>query len=147
MYHLKVINSVDDPWTVLIKDDPVRPEISLHDRVGDFSEIILLINEQDEPAAVVCVRYCNSVPSTVDELINDPGNNFVAVFYSIWSYIPGSGRKMIEKATMHIMDTRPNVKRFVTLSPRTEMAERFHLKNGAKILRENSTTVNFEYHA
>jgi hypothetical protein len=39
----------------------------------------------------------------------------------------------------------PEIDRFVTLSPKTEMAKRFHLKNGAVVLRENDTTVNYEY--
>jgi hypothetical protein len=33
----------------------------------------------------------------------------------------------------------------VTLSPKTEMARRFHLKNGAIIFRENIETINYEY--
>jgi hypothetical protein len=33
----------------------------------------------------------------------------------------------------------------VTLSPKTEMARRFHLKNGASELRENSNTINYIY--
>jgi len=33
----------------------------------------------------------------------------------------------------------------ITLSPLTEMAERFHVKNGAKLLKRNETTQNFEY--
>jgi hypothetical protein len=33
----------------------------------------------------------------------------------------------------------------VTLSPKTDMARKFHLKNGAKIFRENEETVNYEY--
>jgi hypothetical protein len=37
------------------------------------------------------------------------------------------------------------IKRFVTLSPKTEMAKRFHLKNGAIVFRENEETVNYEY--
>ena len=39
----------------------------------------------------------------------------------------------------------PHIKRFVTLSPKTEMAKKFHLRNGATELQENETTVNFEY--
>ena len=37
------------------------------------------------------------------------------------------------------------LKRFVTLSPKTELAKRFHLKNGAIVYRENDETVNYEY--
>ena len=32
----------------------------------------------------------------------------------------------------HIRNTRPEVTRWVTLSPLTDMAERFHLKNGLR---------------
>jgi hypothetical protein len=39
----------------------------------------------------------------------------------------------------------PEIKRFVTLSPKTEMARRFHIKNGAVVFRENTDTVNYEY--
>ena len=38
-----------------------------------------------------------------------------------------------------------HINRLVTLSPLTEMAERFHIKNGAKKLQVNETTQNFEY--
>ena len=35
--------------------------------------------------------------------------------------------------------------RYVTLSPKTEMARKFHLRNGATLLKENEFTFNFEY--
>ena len=35
--------------------------------------------------------------------------------------------------------------RLVTLSPLTDMARNFHLKNGAKELQVNETSQNFEY--
>jgi hypothetical protein len=38
-----------------------------------------------------------------------------------------------------------HLNRLVTLSPLTDMARNFHLKNGAKELQVNSTTQNFEY--
>jgi len=44
-----------------------------------------------------------------------------------------------------IKQTFPTITRFVTLSPKTEMARRFHLKNGAVVFRENEETVNYEY--
>ena len=39
----------------------------------------------------------------------------------------------------------PEIKRFVTLSPLTEVARRFHTRNGAVELQVNSETQNFEY--
>ena len=38
-----------------------------------------------------------------------------------------------------------HLNRLVTLSPLTEMATKFHSKNGAKLLQINETTQNFEY--
>jgi hypothetical protein len=69
----------------------------------------------------------------------------VAVFYTIWSYRPGAGRDLILNAVNYIKNNKPNISRFVTLSPPTEMARRFHLKNGAHVFRENAETVNYEY--
>jgi len=45
----------------------------------------------------------------------------------------------------YLKEHNPNIKRYVTLSPKTEMAKNFHLKNGAKWIAENETTNNFEY--
>ena len=44
-----------------------------------------------------------------------------------------------------IETNKPEVKTFVTLSPKTEMARRFHHKNGAETYRENADTVNYLY--
>ena len=145
MSYLRVINSTNDTWCSLVNDDPVRPEIPIEQRIGQHSEIIVLVDEQDEPAAAVCVKYCAGVPKTVDEMLDDAGNSVVAVFYTIWSYRPGAGGKLIFDARRYIEKTRPSISRFVTLSPQTSMARRFHLKNGAVLLRENDGTVNYEY--
>jgi len=44
-----------------------------------------------------------------------------------------------------IQEQWPTVTRFVTLSPKTDMAHRFHIRNGARMLRENADTINYEY--
>ena len=145
MPYLHSVASTDDPWSTLINDDPVRPDIPLEMRIGNHAEILILINEQDEPTAVVCVRYCRDIPSNVEELLADPGGDHVAIFYTIWSYGAGAGSKLIFSAMDHIRRTRPGITRFVTLSPLTEMARKFHLRNGAGIFRENASTINYEY--
>jgi hypothetical protein len=38
-----------------------------------------------------------------------------------------------------------HLNRLITLSPITDMARKFHLKNGAKEVQVNLTTQNFEY--
>ncbi len=139
---LKVITNLNDPLVDLVKDDPVRPAIPTASRVHDHAEILVLI-EEDRPAAVVCVAYLDLVPTTETEL-GATGDN-VAAFYTIWSYAPGAGRRLIRAAREHIQATRPSITRYVTLSPKTEMAQRFHHSNGAVTLQDNETTVNYEY--
>jgi hypothetical protein len=52
---------------------------------------------------------------------------------------------LLAAAVHGIKEQYPSVTRFVTLSPKTNMARRFHLKNGAIVFRENDDTVNYEY--
>jgi hypothetical protein len=59
--------------------------------------------------------------------------------------VAGAGRELIVEAQQSIAAEMPNVQTFVTLSPKTEMARRFHLKNGAGVYRENSDTINYIY--
>lgn len=139
---LKIITSPTDPLVDLVRDDPVRPAIPTASRIHDHAEILVLI-EEDKPAAVVCVAYLDQVPTTETEL-GKTGDN-IAAFYTIWSYAPGAGRRLIRAARIHIAQTRPAVTRYVTLSPKTEMARKFHHSNGAKTLKENDDTINYEY--
>jgi hypothetical protein len=142
---LHIIKSITDPLISLIKDDPVRPEISAEERVAPNREILTLLDEEQNPIAVVCVAFCDYVPTSVEELLTESINPSAAIFYTIWSYGGGAGRDLIFEAKDYIKQTYQNVTRFVTLSPPTEMARRFHHKNGAVTFRENETTVNYEY--
>jgi hypothetical protein len=90
------------------------------------------------------VRYCAAVPRSVQEL-DQSAEESVAVFYTIWSYQAGAGRQLIRAAAGHIQNNRKGISRWVTLSPKTEMARKFHHSNGALTLQENDTTINYEY--
>ena len=46
---------------------------------------------------------------------------------------------------MDLLKGQHSNNRYVTMSPKTEMAMKFHLSNGAVLLRENEETNNFEY--
>jgi hypothetical protein len=129
----------------LVKDDPVRPGIPAEKRLGRNAHL-LITGEHDNPTAAVCVSYTQAVPTSEDDLFDDGVRQTVAVFYTIWSYKRGAARGLLIGALDHISRIRPEVKRFVTLSPKTVMAQDFHLGNGAYILRENKTTINYEYH-
>jgi hypothetical protein len=128
-----------------IKDDPVRPEIPTDFRVSDGRMVAALSNNDDDPDAMVCVSFHDFVPTSVGDLSNVSEVPTTAVFYTIWSYKAGKGRDLLIQAVKGIQEQYPSVTRFVTLSPKTEMARRFHLKNGAIVFRENIETVNYEY--
>lgn len=142
---LHIIQDLSDNLLNLLKDDPVRPEIPAEQRVNANSRIFVLKDEEDRPLAVTCVKFLDRIPSAVDELAEAAVTTNTAVFYTIWSYAAGAGRRLIEEAQAEIKQQHPEVDTFVTLSPKTEMARRFHLKNGAGIYRENADSVNYQY--
>lgn len=143
---LYIIQTLDDPLIRLVADDPVRPEIPAEFRVGPHTEIFCMMSEESSSVeAMVCCAYRDSVPNNVLELATDPKEARVAVFYTIWSYKPGAGRKLIIEARKWIEDNRDNIVQFVTLSPPTEMARVFHLRNGASVFRVNPDSVNYLY--
>jgi hypothetical protein len=143
---LHVIKDLQDHFLELIKDDPVRPELTPDFRVNENSKIFVLMDDhQQEPLAVTCVKFLNSIPENVTDLAQTTVNTNTAVFYTIWSYAQGAGRRLIEEAQAQIKQEQPEVETFVTLSPKTEMARRFHHKNGAETYRENADTVNYLY--
>jgi hypothetical protein len=142
---LQKINKIDDWIKEIVKDDPVRPEIPVDHRINEEAEIYALWNDT-ELGAVTCICYTEGIPGSVEEMYSlcSPFMDTV-VFYTIWSYTPGSGRQLIVSASESILKEYPSIQNIVTLSPKTEMAERFHLKNGAWRYRENSETINYAY--
>lgn len=140
------IRDITDPLVSIIKDDPVRPHIPLEQRVNDAAEILLL-KAGDEVLAATCMAWLKDIPATEEDLQNMPHDKEVAVFYTIWSYAPGAGAELLQEAAAWLKQEYTTLKGIVTLSPQTEMARRFHLKNGATIRRENATSVNYEYYS
>jgi hypothetical protein len=114
-------------------------------RVNSNSKIFVLKDDAGEPLAVTCVKFLADIPASVDDLANTVVNTNTAVFYTIWSYAAGAGKRLIEEAQRQIKEEKPEVTTYVTLSPKTEMARRFHHKNGAETYRENETSVNYLY--
>jgi hypothetical protein len=141
---LHTITSITDEIVNLLKDDPVRPEIPATERVNQNSRIYML-KDGDQTKAITCVKFLDNIPEAVDDLAELVGSATTAVFYTIWSYAAGAGRELIVEAQKSIKEEFPGINTYVTLSPKTEMARRFHLKNGAGVYRENSTTVNYIY--
>ena len=140
---LHFIRDISDPLLNLIKDDPVRPNIFQIERILGNKEVVALLQD-DIPLAVICISYQDFIPKTEDELISSDYPT-VAIFYTIWSYKPGAGKRLLFKIKNYIKENKPEIKRLITLSPQTFTAGRFHTSNGAKILRVNDNSVNYEY--
>jgi hypothetical protein len=143
-YMLRLIRDLTDPLLELVKDDPVRPEIPKERRVGEYKFIASTLYD-DKVTAMVCISLNDFVPTTVEDLFKTPGQPTTAIFYTIWSYAPGAAAELLFSVVEEIKQQFPTITRFITLSPKTEMAKRFHLKNGAFQLQENEETVNYEY--
>ena len=125
-----------------LRNDPVRPHIKADWRTSYGREVFVLDNNGDIDA-VLCVAYTDEVPKCEKDM-STPGLD-VAVFYTVWSYQRGAGREIVNGVAERIKNQRPWVKRFVTLSPLTDMARNFHIKNGARFVAKHSTCQNFEY--
>ncbi len=121
-----------------VKDDPVRPELSIRFRQSLGREIYA------NRRAVVCVAYCDDIPKTVSDLTKMAGIDII-VFYTIWSYEKDAGGALLSSMQRYIRSEKPWIKRCITLSPKTEMAHNFHVKNGAVVLQKNHLSTNYEY--
>ena len=141
---LQFIKDLSNKLLEFIKDDPVRPEIPTEFRVSDGRMVAALVTEE-KPDAMVCASFHDFVPENVEGLNKVAQVPTTAVFYTIWSYKSGKGAELLIQATKSIKEQYPSITKFVTLSPKTNIARRFHLKNGATVLRENAETVNYEY--
>jgi len=141
---LYLIKDFTDAFFKLLNEDPVRPHIPHENRLGHHKDIFV-DTDDDRANAVTCVSYQSNIPDDEAKLFEPCEIPETAIFYTIWSYKPGKGRQLIIDSVQYIKENKKSVKRFVTLSPKTDMSRRFHLSNGAVVLRENTNTINYEY--
>ena len=138
-----------------VSDDPVRPELS-NDFRTSYGRKIFGVKYQNEIHAVMCFAFTNYIPKTVDELDRFSKDAFlqsthrdqnvgqIAIAYTVWSKKTGGGKLIVDEVYKMIKKSN-HLNRLVTLSPLTEMARKFHLRNGAVELQVNEETQNFEY--
>ncbi len=139
-----------------ISEDPVRPELDNIFRTN-YGRKIFGVKYKDEIHAVMCFAFTDEIPKSVEELDlfsqdaflknvqRDPNKvGRIAIAYTVWSKKKGGG-KLIVKEVYKMIKKSNHLNRLVTLSPLTDMARKFHLRNGAVELQVNETTQNFEY--
>ena len=135
--------------------DPVRPELDNEFRTS-YGRKIYGVKFKNEIHAVMCFAFTNKIPKSVHELDTFSRDAFlqsatrdqkigkIAIAYTVWSTKKGGG-KLIVKQVFKMIKKSNHLNRLVTLSPLTEMARNFHLKNGAEEIQVNEETQNFEY--
>tara|TARA_Y100001970_G_C14244701_1_gene867292 strand:- start:3281 stop:3763 length:483 start_codon:yes stop_codon:yes gene_type:complete len=128
------------------EDDPIRPELTNEFRTSQGRKIFGL-KYNDEIEGVVCVAFTNDIPSTIKELelmSSNEKNSKIAVAYTLWSFKKGAGKKIM-KELLKFMKEKNHLDSIMTLSPLTPMATHYHIRNGAKLIKINPTSQNFEY--
>ena len=128
------------------EDDPVRPELDNKFRTSNGRKIFGL-KYNNEIEGVVCIAFTNELPATVKELdlmsVNEKDSQ-IAIAYTLWSLKKGAGKKIM-KELLKYMKEQNNIDSIMTLSPLTPIATHYHIRNGAKLIKINPTTQNFEY--
>ena len=136
-------------------EDPVRPELDNEFRTSHGRKIFG-VKYKNEIYAIMCFAFTNEIPTSVKELdslskdaflqsaLRDQKVGKIAVAYTVWSKKKGGG-KLIVKEVFKMIKKSNHLNRLVTLSPLTDMATKFHLRNKAKLIQVNKTTQNFEY--
>ena len=137
------------------KEDPIRPELDIDFRTS-YGRKIYGVKYKNEICAIMCFGFANDIPKTVQELdlmtkdaylqsaLRDQNVGKIAIAYTVWSKKKGGGKLIVKEVFKKIKKSN-YLNRLVTLSPLSEMARNFHLRNGAKELQVNKTTQNFEY--
>ena len=136
-------------------EDPVRPELDNVFRTS-YGRKIYGVRYKNEIHAVMCFAFTNKVPKDVTQLDKFSHDAFlqstqrgqtvgqIAIAYTVWSKKRGGGKLIVKEVFKKIKKSN-HLNRLVTLSPLTDMATKFHLRNGAKLLQVNESTQNFEY--
>jgi len=137
------------------KQDPVRPELDNKFR-KDWGRKIFGLKDGKDIIAVMCFAFTHQIPTDIEELDLMSKDAFIqathragvqgdiAIAYTVWSNKKGGGKRIVQEVFKMVKKSN-HLNRLVTLSPLTDMARKFHLRNGAKELQVNQTSQNFEY--
>ena len=137
------------------EEDPIRPELDNSFRTS-YGRKIFGVKYKDEICAIMCFGFVNEIPKTIEELdlmskdahlqsaLRDRNVGKIAIAYTVWSKKKGGGKLIVKEVFKKIKKSN-HLNRLVTLSPLTDMARNFHLRNGAFELQVNKSSQNFEY--
>lgn len=143
----KIILLTTEQLQKYVKDDPVRPHLDAEFRTTYNCQTYAL-EDSGNIKAIICVAHIYGVPTCERDLTTNAKleNDYVVTPYTVWSYSPGAGRRLVNGVIDKVRHANKNAEvRIITMSPKTEMAKKFHISNGAAEIQVNEDTVNFEY--
>ena len=95
-----MLREIQDDELQLLDDDPVRPSISVDEKMANGKVFVLESDGMID--AVICVMFTDKVVTTEKELLDNASTiikenqeSSVAMFYTLWSYKKGSGRAIV----------------------------------------------------
>ena len=140
-----------------VTEDPVRPELDLTFRTSYGRKIFGLYGSNEKDLhAVICIAFTSDIPKSVEDMDKKSQDAYlqsihrenmagpIAVAYTVWAKKKGGGKHILNEIYKKFKREK-HIDRLVTLSPMTDMAHDFHIKNGAKLIQVNEDTQNFEY--
>ncbi len=142
-YSLEMVSDRPELWR---DGDPVRPSLGVSYKTYPGREVFGLKDNNGDYVAFCCVAQTCGVPfdiMSLSDLTSLEGNIYVP--YTVWSLRRGAGKAIINCLLEFVRNSKDNILRVVTLSPRTDMARNFHLRNGAEEISTHVVSANFEY--
>ena len=127
-------------------DDPVRPELDSEFRTSKGRKIFGL-KYKENIEGIACFAFTNEIPATIKEMdlmSTEEDKASIPIAYTLWSFKKGAGKKIMKELQKYIK-SKEQFESIITISPLTPVATHYHIRNGAKLIKINPTTQNFEY--
>ena len=122
-----------EEWLDLVNEDPIHPSISVDKRIFGSRTVLVMVDEQDIPQAILCVKMGDRLPQSMRFVMGDqksddlPHQPKYAILYSVFrlkqTTVKGAGALII-KLVKEYYRTK-SIKRFYTLSPIPDLTQRF----------------------
>ena len=128
-YDKYVLTDVSNEPKLWSGKDPVAPSLSDAFRTTSGRKVFSLSSPKGVCVAFICIARLSNIPHSMRCLEDycDPSGS-IAVPYSVWSNSPGAGAEIISRILLTAAEDS-DINRVITLSPKTNMAKTFHLKN------------------
>ena len=131
-------------WLDLVNEDPIHPSIDVEKRIIGSRTIFIMVDENEIPQAVLCVKMGDRLPQSMRFVMGDQKSEDInlkskyAILYSVFrlkqSTVKGAGAMIIKLVKEYYK--AKYIKRFYTLSPITDLTQRFNaIPSKADIIR------------